>query len=288
MRLLISALAFALTTNAFAAPMAGLAGNSIVTFDSNSPATLRSTQLISGLPAGETVLAIASRPATLVLYGLTSAGRVVTIEPSTGSVSILSTAPTALGSTDIGIGFNPVVDRIRVVTAALGNSRFNPNDGAFVATDTALTGVTAPVSVAYDRSTNPAPTLTTMFVIDAGTDSLTRQGGVDGTPSPNGGVNTVIGPLGFDTNNEVGFDISSASEAVASLTVAGAPGLYTINLTTGAATLRANFPASAAVTDVAFIAGFPLGAPLPTLSMMGMMGLLFAMTVVGTLASRKR
>jgi hypothetical protein len=63
---------------------------------------------------------------------------------------------------------------------------------------------------------------------------------VNGAPvSPNTGTLLGVGPLGFNTSDLVGFDISRGSAiAYASLTTPGASsGLFTINLGTGAATL---------------------------------------------------
>jgi hypothetical protein len=61
-------------------------------------------------------------------------------------------------------------------------------------------------------------------------------GGVDGAPSPNGGVLSNVGPLGADTTINAGLDIDPATGAAyASLTVAGVSRLYRIDLATGAA-----------------------------------------------------
>lgn len=287
MRKLLAVSMFIAAGQLAAAPMAGLSGNSLVFFDSSDPATIVATVPFT-VPNAETVIGIASRPASGVLYGITSGGRVVTLALN-GTVTVLSAATQALGSNDIGVGFNPAVDRIRVVTAAGGNMRFNPNDGLLVGTDTALNGsITGGVSVAYDRPTNPAPLATTMFVIDSASDTLNRQGGVDGTPSPNTGSNTAIGALGVDTSAEVGFDISATGETVASLNVAGASGLYTVNLGTGAATLRGNFPVGTVVNDVAFVAGFPpVANQLPTLNGFGLFAALAGMILIGFGASRR-
>ena len=58
---------------------------------------------------------------------------------------------------------------------------------------------------------------------------------------PNGGVLNTVGPLGVDTSDQVGFDISQGTGvAYASLTVSGTAGLYTISLANGAATLVGN------------------------------------------------
>ncbi len=70
-----------------------------------------------------------------------------------------------------------------------------------------------------------------------------RIGGVDGAPSPNGGVLTPVGSLGLVAHSKVGgFDIEARTGAgFAAIEkrvsdVSGGTHLYTINLTTGAAT----------------------------------------------------
>ena len=71
-------------------------------------------------------------------------------------------------------------------------------------------------------------------------------GGINGAPSPNGGVVSNVGALGVavDAGTDSGFDVSPTGVAYAALTVAGATGLNTINLTTGAANLVGTLPAS--------------------------------------------
>src|SRR6185312_5305291 len=67
-----------------------------------------------------------------------------------------------------------------------------------------------------------------------------RIGGVNGSPSPDGGVLTAVGPLGVNIgSNHVGFDIVGTDMAYASMQnlLTGTFGLYTVNLTTGDATV---------------------------------------------------
>ncbi|MBK6724989.1 MAG: DUF4394 domain-containing protein [Acidobacteria bacterium] len=69
-------------------------------------------------------------------------------------------------------------------------------------------------------------------------DTLVRIGGVDGTPSPNGGQVTTIGAMGVNAADFGGFDIQPfTNQAYSALRVGGNSQLYSINLTTGAATL---------------------------------------------------
>ena len=102
------------------------------------------------------------------------------------------------------------------------------------------------MAVAYDRNfprggppaTDPTPT--TLFGIDNVAGTLVRIGGVDGSPSPNGGVVTTIGSLGLglNLNDELNFDISGTGIAFASFQNGGfgSTNIYSINLTTGLAT----------------------------------------------------
>jgi hypothetical protein len=98
-------------------------------------------------------------------------------------------------------------------------------------------------SARLTRTNFGGATATTLYGIDSGRDVVVRQGGLNGSPSPNGGQLTTIGPLGANTFDEVGFDISGLSGiAYASLTTRLGPldtssDLYTINLNTGAASL---------------------------------------------------
>jgi len=67
-----------------------------------------------------------------------------------------------------------------------------------------------------------------------------RIGGVDGNPSPNGGLVTAVGSLMVPIGHEAGFDIDGPTNtawAVMTEFFSGVVGLYTIDLSTGAATL---------------------------------------------------
>jgi hypothetical protein len=155
-----------------------------------------------------------------------------------------------LEGTNFGFDFNPTVDRIRVTSDANQNLRLNPINGALVAEDTPLAYAvgdanegTEPnvVGSAYLNSFAGAQS-TALYNIDSNLDVLVFQN------PPNAGTLNTIGPLGVNTSGLVGFDISPATNvAFAYLTVEQTPagdgtvapttGLYTINLTTGQATL---------------------------------------------------
>jgi hypothetical protein len=207
---------------------------------------------ITGLQAGENVLAIDVRPLTGELYALGSTSRLYTLNPASGAATLVGTgtfSPT-LSGTDFGMDFNPAVDRVRIVSDEEQNIRLHPTSGA-VFVDTPLSPPGNIVAAAYDRNA-AGTTATTLFGIDAGTDELVRIGGVDGSPSPNGGAVTAIGALGVDTSALAGFDVGRNGRAYALLTVSGEPRLFEIILATGAARLLGTLGTGAvAIRDIA-------------------------------------
>ena len=265
----------------------------LVTFDSATPGSIGSSVAVTGLLGGETLLGIDRRPATQQLFGLGSTSRLYSINSITGAATAVgasSFAP-ALTGTAFGFDFNPVPDRIRVVSTDTSNFRLNPNDGTLSGTDTPLSyaggdsgaGITPRVvGSAHTNNVNGA-SVTTLFGIDSNRDVLVMQGGPNGAPSPNGGVLTTIGfGLGFNTSDLVGFDVSGITGlAYASLTppAGGASQLFTINLTTGIATLVGTIGTGLTLIDLAASPGstaVPEPAPLVLLAAGGLVLLVVA------------
>ncbi|MCA1591718.1 MAG: DUF4394 domain-containing protein [Acidobacteria bacterium] len=228
--------------------------NNLVRFNANAPGTAVSTTPITGLQTGETVLGIDTRPATRQLYALGSTGRLYVITPATGRAQLASTLSVSLSGTEFGVDFNPTVDRLRVVSNTRQNLRVNVDTGA-TTVDASLfypagdpnQGVLARVGGAAYTNSVAGATTTTLYDIDAGQDILVTQ-----NPPNNGQLNTV-GKLGVDTTEVLGFDIVPGGTAYAALTTALTPTgpnasrLYTINLTTGAATFVGDLPTSGGV-----------------------------------------
>ena len=219
-----------------AEPMTGVTTtNQLVTFDSATPGTISTSVAITGLQGGETILGIDYRPANGQLYALGSTSRLYQINPLSGAATqVGASGAFTLSGTAFGVDFNPVVDRIRVTSSSGQNLRLNPNDGALTGTDTALNpGSPSIVASAYTNNFAGAIS-TTLYDIDSVTDQLYTQN------PPNSGLLNLVGSLGFNTSDLVGFDISGLSgTAFASLTAPGGnfSQLFTINLGTGAATL---------------------------------------------------
>src|SRR5688572_5325407 len=121
--------------------------NQLLVADAVVPQKVVSFVNITGLAMGESVLGIDVRPATGQLYALSDAPALYTINPATGLATLATTLtadPTDMSSpftglvgTNFAIDFNPVADRLRVVSNTEQNLRINPANG-FVFTDTPL------------------------------------------------------------------------------------------------------------------------------------------------------
>jgi hypothetical protein len=245
--------------------------------DSAIPLSFTAIAVITGLQSGESILAIDVRPATGQIYALGSASRLYVINSVTGvATQVGSAGAFTLSGTSFGFDFNPVVDRIRVVSDADQNIRLNPNDGTLSGTDTNLAyaagdpnaGANAnDVAAAYTNNLAGASS-TTLFGIDSNLDIVARQGSPDGTPvSPTTGQLFTIGSLGVNGSAAVGFDISGATGVAYASLCPGVStpncGLYTINLTTGAATLVAQLLTETTINDIT-VSGQGGATPTPT------------------------
>lgn len=240
--------------------------DTLASFDTATPGSLEMRQ-ITGIGATETVVGIDKRPldgsvfiSTVPRLSVASATiRTYVLNPQTGVATLVGTIagtlPTA-GDRPTGYDFNPTVDRIRVVQSNNENGRINPTNGTLAGDDVNLTfpsGGGQLIAVAYDRNVVPpsVPAQTTVYAIGRSGSQLMVLGGINSSHpgGPNGGVTTPIGPLGFTLDGTVGggLDISAATGiAYAALDDAAAgPGLYTVNLTTGAATLVGRLPSAA-------------------------------------------
>ncbi|MBL7732641.1 MAG: DUF4394 domain-containing protein [Chitinophagaceae bacterium] len=227
------------------------ASNNLQIVNLKTPAASLVVKAITGLQAGETVLGIDHRPATGQLFALGSTSRIYTINMATGAATSVSLAPftTLLSGTSFGFDFNPTVDRIRVVSNTGQNLRLNPITGDIAAVDGSLNPGTPMVSAAAYTNSFAGATSTTLFVIDPSTDKLYTQN------PPNNGTLVETGSLGIDISADNGFDIGGASnKGYALLTTGSTSKLYSINLTTGAATELAAFPN--AVKGIAIGPGF--------------------------------
>jgi len=219
---------------------AATAGGSLITFDSATPGAIASGVAVSGLATNEQLVGIDFRPATGELYGVGSFSTLYRINPATGVAAPVAGAfAPGLNGAWFGFDFNPTIDRIRNVSDANQNLVLHPDLGT-------STGVTDLFYPAGDTNAGADPTVahsaytnnfngamsTQLYGIDVGLNILVTQANSAGTLG-------TVGALGFDPASAGGFDISGVT-GIAYATLlpesGSASSLYTIDLSTGAAT----------------------------------------------------
>lgn len=204
---------------------------------------------ICGLQAGDIARSIDFRPANGRLYLLANGYNRAHLyvlnldDPCKVPATLVGPLVTELGSPIVlngsyDIDFNPVVDRLRVVSSTGQNLRVDPNtaltiiDGnlAYAAGDVNFGKVPAVYGIAYTNNFVGA-TSTTLYAIDVNQQVLATQN------PPNIGTLNTVGSLGFNVTKVLGFDIETiTNNAYATFTVNNTDGLYRINLATGRAT----------------------------------------------------
>lgn len=268
--------AVTLAAPAHAEELVGLVGSTGITvFDGMAPATTGQIRMVQGL-MGEQLVGIDVRPATGMLYGLGNMGGIFTISLAQGEARATRVAglvdamgmPVMLAGSAFGIDFNPVPDRLRVVTDVRQNLRINVDTGLTI-TDGTLTydsmdpnagSMPRLVAAAYTNSFAPSPRTpppgTTLFYIDSALDTLVT------TTLPNAGIVTTVGMAGRPTD-ATGFDISGVS-GIAYASWAGADGrdrLFRLDLMTGMPMLVGIIgPGTLRTTDIAVA---PAQTPAP-------------------------
>ncbi|RNI21913.1 DUF4394 domain-containing protein [Rufibacter latericius] len=222
------------------------ASNNLLIFNPYAAATVISKP-ITGLQPGEKVLGIDMRPATSQLYALGSTNRIYTVNLASAAFTAVGEPFTpALSGNFFGFDFNPIVDRIRVVSNTGQNLRLNPITGMVAAVDGTLKPGTPMVDASAYTNNFAGATTTALYNIDFGGDALYLQN------PPNTGTQVLVGSLGIATGPNNGFDIGGVSgRALALLQTGGSSGIYRINLTTG----RATKVSSLAKTPLSFALG---------------------------------
>ncbi|SNC74766.1 Por secretion system C-terminal sorting domain-containing protein [Hymenobacter gelipurpurascens] len=262
---------------------------SLVTFSAATPGTFTATVPITGFTAGQAIVGIDVRPNTGELFALGynptgTQAQLYTIDRTTGIVTPIGAALTLnLGTTTsrIGFDFNPTVDRIRVVSGIGTDFRLNPNNGALAATDGALAyaaadanaGQTPGVGSAAYTNSYIGSTATRLYDLDEANSRLVTQ------DPPNAGTLNTVGPLGVATNGasqasdlDIYFNPATSANvaymttAISTNATAATSTLYTVNLTTGAATSVGALGTGplVAITDITFAIDRP--ATLPALT----------------------
>jgi hypothetical protein len=246
--------------------------NNLLTFNSATPGTIDSSIAITGL-LGENVLGIDFRP-NGELFGITNGNRAIKIDINTGAATTVGAGlGVALNGTAFGFDFNPVIDRIRVVSETDRNYVIDPNTGtATVVTNLAYGpgdpnfGVNPNVTASAYSNNNVAPVSSQLYGLDTNLDILVTQANSAGTLG-------TVGPLGLNTSAVTGFDIERGTNiAYAALLPANdsVSNLYTISLLTGLATNLGQIDGGLNIVDIT------VALPEPTtLAALGGASLLF-------------
>ena len=174
---------------------AGTSKNTLYSFSGGDLNTVTVTP-VTGL-VGSNLVGISFRPADGQLYGVGIGGNTATvfrIDPGSGVATPVGSATQATlgGAPSYGVDFNPVTDRLRVVSGLesgvgtnINNFRLNPNSGVIAGVDTDLNYTALPggeganrplATIAFDRNVFGATASTVLGITAAANDSLVRLG----------------------------------------------------------------------------------------------------------------
>jgi hypothetical protein len=216
------------------ADLVALGSGNRLTFIRSTDASVQGSLTVTGVSGS--LIGINVRPANRLLYGLTDANILYTINLQTGAATVASTlsVPFTAGTLS-GMDFNPVPDRLRLVGANGQNFRINVDTGEVIQDRPLAFG---PMELQGSR---PAVTAAAYTNNVAGTQS-TRLLNIDGERNlllfqnpPNEGVQMPIGPLGVNFGPVGGFDIRTVGGVDTGFAIGGST-LYRIDLNTGRAT----------------------------------------------------
>jgi len=196
----------------------------IITVNAGQPERVLKRVFVAGLPSDEVLIGMDYRISKGVLFSLSRRGILYTLDSDTGVAKAVSTAPLypALVGSAFGFDFNPVADRIRVVSDRGQNLRLHPDTGVVAAVDADLAytpgdpqGINKPELVAAAYTYNKKnDKLTTNYAIDKRLGMLVTQGSVEGvTPvvSPNTGMLRTVGSLELGPLVDASFDIADVT-----------------------------------------------------------------------------
>lgn len=246
---LLGTVALLAAARAEAATLVALTGdNKLISIDSE---TRRASPAVTISGASGTVVGIDQRPQDGRLYGITTTGQIVTLDPANGRATRVSQLNVPFQAAGHAIfDFNPVANRVRLMGMDGQNLRVNVETGEAVA-DGAVknapgtAGTPRVVAGAYTNSMTGA-TATMLLTIDSSTNSLNVQN------PPNDGVQAPRARLSTQVPANVAFDILSDGTNNMGFVMAGST-LHALDLTSAVLTPRGNvtLPRGASVIDIA-------------------------------------
>lgn len=181
------------------------------------------------------LLAIAVRPADGKLYGLTAKGQLVTVDTATAMAKEVARLDKPLdGAARTTINFNPVVDRLRVVSSSGGNWRIHPDTGAVTvdgglkyAPDSAYSEAKPMVTTGAYSNHVAGTKETALYTLDS------RLGLMNVQMPPNDGIQQPRGRLNVAVPANAGFDILADGQGGNAGFVVAAGALHGLDIRTG-------------------------------------------------------
>ena len=194
------------------------------------------------------------RPADGMLYAVGAEGGIYTVDMKTGKATMKSKLDKMLADgSSATIDFNPVADRLRVMSNDGTNLRVNVDDGKvtvdgshkFADADMHKGEKPNIVAGAYTNSFKGA-TETALYNIDATIGGLIKQA------PPNDGTLNAVGKLGVKVDT-VAFDIWSDGQGKNEAWLMAGDWLHSVDLTTGKATPAVQIKGVSGVRDIAIL-----------------------------------
>ena len=189
------------------------------------------------LAGGASLIGIDVRPADGKLYGVTPDGAIVIVDPMTGKWEKKSDLSEKLpAGAMFTVDFNPVADRMRLMSSTGMSLRINVDDGKatvdgshkYAETDKSKGAQPKVTAGAYSNSFAGTKE-TALYNIDAANGMLVKQA------PPNDGILNTVGALGVKVDGPIAFDIVSDGKGGNAAWLLAGGALHSVDLATGAA-----------------------------------------------------
>jgi len=238
-------------------------GNRFVTFNPGA-ASLSTNLPISGLNGAESIVGVDVRTFDGTVYGVSNLGKIFTLNPRTGVVQFLIGTGGMLAGTSVGIEFIAAPEELRVVndtgwsSSVRGFNEFRSDlqPGGLSPQTTQLlpAGIT---EIAGTQNAVRCGNSSSLYYLDTARDML-----LVGNPNQQSALQPV-GALAVDAESASGFEIFQQADDVG-----GVVSLYTIDLNTGRALLRAPIPGLRSNETIVGLARPPSATPRPRVGRM--------------------
>jgi WD40 repeat protein len=235
-----------------AAEVAALSGDNTVSIVDTSKKAVTKTWKIEGV-AGK-VLGIDVRPADGMLYAVGADGGIYTVDMKTGKATMKSKLEKNIDAKSWAtVDFNPVADRMRLMSNDGTSLRVNVDDGKvttdgshkFAETDMHKGEKPNVIAGAYINSVKGAKE-TALYNIDGTIGALLKQA------PPNDGILNAVGKLGVKVDT-VAFDIWSDGNGKNDAWLMVGDWLHSVDLATGKATPAVQIKGVSGVRDIAIL-----------------------------------